>query len=297
MTPLPTHILAGYLGAGKTTTLNHLLRHAQGQRLAVLVNDFGEVNIDAALVEGADGDVLALAGGCICCAYGADLLSTLRHVTARQPRPDALIIECSGVALPAAVARTARLAAEVDVQAIVVLADAQTARERAADRFVGDVVMQQLQAADLVLLNKTDELDEAALADCLAWLHAQLPGTPVLPGAHGQWPPEVVLGPRAVRTHDEHQPTRMLSAASGITKTHTEQPFVAELQQHAASVVLDELVAELTAPEARVLRAKGFVQAVDGFSYLLQLVGSRATWRPAPAPAGLLGQLVVIRRR
>ena len=76
--PLPVTVLGGYLGAGKTTVLNHLLRHAGGRGIAVLVNDFGEIAIDAALIESREGDVLALAGGCVCCSIGGDLVRALR---------------------------------------------------------------------------------------------------------------------------------------------------------------------------------------------------------------------------
>jgi hypothetical protein len=90
---IPTLILGGYLGAGKTTLVNHLLRHANGRRIAVMVNDFGELTIDADLIEGADGKVLALAGGCVCCSFGSDLVGALQDVSRRDPPPDLILIE------------------------------------------------------------------------------------------------------------------------------------------------------------------------------------------------------------
>ena len=93
----PTLIVGGYLGAGKTTLVNHLLRNAGGRRIAVMVNDFGELTIDADLIEGAEGSVLALAGGCVCCSFGSDLLGALQDVLQRQPQPDLILIETSGV--------------------------------------------------------------------------------------------------------------------------------------------------------------------------------------------------------
>ena len=95
--PLPTVVIGGYLGAGKTTLVNHLLRHADGRRVAVLVNDFGDVNIDADLIEGADAGVLSLSGGCLCCSFGDDLVGTLLALQRRQPPPDVVLIELSGV--------------------------------------------------------------------------------------------------------------------------------------------------------------------------------------------------------
>ena len=104
---LPVTVIGGYLGAGKTTLVNHLLRHAGGRRIAVLVNDFGALPIDADLIEARDGDLLAIAGGCVCCSYGSDLMDALAALLERSPRPDHLVIETSGVALPGSVARSA----------------------------------------------------------------------------------------------------------------------------------------------------------------------------------------------
>ena len=106
--PLPAVVVGGWLGAGKTTLVNHLLRHAGGRRIAVLVNDFGEVSIDADLIVGAEGGLLSLAGGCMCCSWGDDLFGTLARLRAREPAPEVLLVETSGVAQPAAVARLHR---------------------------------------------------------------------------------------------------------------------------------------------------------------------------------------------
>jgi G3E family GTPase len=159
--PLPTVVLGGWLGAGKTTLLNHWLREAGGLRLAVLVNDFGEISIDADLIVGADGDVISLAGGCICCAVGSDLFGALRRMTERQPRPDLLLVETSGVALPAAVARTVRLVPGIEVRAVVVLVDGLAWHGHLRDRYVADTVRQQVAEADLLVLTKLDAADPA----------------------------------------------------------------------------------------------------------------------------------------
>ena len=105
-TPIPVSIVGGYLGAGKTTLVNHLLRERGGRRIAVLVNDFGDLSIDDALIEARDGALLRLAGGCICCSFGSDLLAALQQLLALQAPPDHVLVECSGVALPSAVARS-----------------------------------------------------------------------------------------------------------------------------------------------------------------------------------------------
>lgn len=95
-------VIGGYLGAGKTTLVNHLLREREGRRIAVLVNDFGELSIDDDLIESTDGNVMRLAGGCVCCSFGSDLVAALMVMPDMLPRPEHILIETSGVALPGA---------------------------------------------------------------------------------------------------------------------------------------------------------------------------------------------------
>ena len=293
--PVPATVIGGYLGAGKTTLVNRLLREAAGRRIAVLVNDFGEVSIDAALIEGADGQVLSLAGGCVCCAFGADLVGTLRSVLARVPAPDHVLIETSGVALPAAVARTARLVPGLLLEGIVVLADAQAVRETAQDRYVGETVRQQLADADLLLLSKADLVDAAAREALADWLRALAPAAPVVEAAHGQGAAALVLG----------LPVRC--AAPGAEPAHAARPLraapaatpAAELFEHGihrfdAPVDVPALAARLTAAGSGVLRAKGLLRAQDGSPVLLQVVGRRATVTSAPAAGAADGALAPV---
>ena len=167
---LPTLVIGGYLGAGKTTLVNHLLRHASGQRIAVLVNDFGDINIDADLIRGQFGDVLELSGGCVCCSFGADLVGALMRVSARIPAPDVVLIETSGVAMPAAVARSARLVPGLSVLGVVAVWGGMTGQAQAQGLYVGGRWMQQIQEADLLLLNKVDLLSSAELIQTQTWL-------------------------------------------------------------------------------------------------------------------------------
>jgi len=205
---VPAVVIGGYLGAGKTTLVNHLLRaeaaRAGGRRIAVLVNDFGEVSIDADLIEGQEGAVLSLAGGCVCCSFGADLVGTLNTVLARVPPPDVVLVETSGVGLPAAVARTPALVPRLAVRGGVVVADAWQLPAQVADRYVGDTVRQQLQEADLLLLSKLDLLAAHEAAALQAWLHERVRpwAAPWVPAPHGRVAPDVVLGVR-LRERDE----------------------------------------------------------------------------------------------
>src|SRR5678816_1849074 len=98
--PVPILLVAGFLGVGKTTVVNHLLAHAQGRRIAAVVNDFGAINIDAELIAGASDGVVSLSNGCICCSLEGDLLRTLAALLRRDPRPEFIVIETSGIADP-----------------------------------------------------------------------------------------------------------------------------------------------------------------------------------------------------
>jgi len=170
---IPVTVIGGYLGAGKTTCVNDLLAAEHGLRLAVLVNDFGAVNVDAGLIAEHGGDTMALTNGCVCCAIADDLGAALQAQVARQPPPDRIVIEASGVADPARVMRLAGNWPGCRPAGTAVLADAATIRERARDKFVGGLVVQQMQAADLLVLNKLDLLTKEESGPLRAWVRAQ----------------------------------------------------------------------------------------------------------------------------
>lgn len=282
---LPCVLIGGWLGAGKTTLVNQLLRQADGRRLAVLVNDFGDLGIDADLITGAGDEVLELAGGCVCCSYGADLVGTLRRVAARAPRPDALLIETSGVADPAAVARTLRLLPELALDTTVVLADAPRLAALAADRYVGDTVRAQLAAADLLVLNKADGLDDTARAA----LQPLLPAARCIDTVQAALPIELVLGLRAEPAASATPHTRPLRAPTAAAGR-----FVSRSALLPAPQDPPVLAQRLAAGAPGVLRAKGLVTDGDGRRWLLQVVGRDARLTPAPDSARGPDRLAVI---
>ena len=283
----PTLIVGGYLGAGKTTLVNHLLRNAGGRRIAVMVNDFGELTIDADLIEGAEGSVLALAGGCVCCSFGSDLLGALQDVLQRQPQPDLIWIETSGVALPAAVARSARLLPGLSIDGIVLMLDAETVRQRSADPYVGDLVRQQLLDADLLILNKTELCTPTALAELTAWLPSMTTaGTPVVPAHQARVPPELVLGFHADWAADPEGATGTTGASGAALARWAAQPigqllapasdrFVNEMLLLSAPLDPKSLLQGLIDPTVGVVRAKGWLTDLAGQRHLLQQVGRR----------------------
>ncbi len=184
-------VIGGYLGAGKTTLLNHILR-VSDERVAVLVNDFGSINIDNDLVAKHDGDTIALTNGCICCSMSDGFGAALEAVRALPHQPHRIIVEASGVAEPAGVAAYAH-APGLRLDGVIVVADAETVQAKANDRFVGDIVQSQLQQADIILLNKADLVDEKSLVATTSWIAMQWPGAVVIPCAHAEIPTTVLL--------------------------------------------------------------------------------------------------------
>ena len=153
---IPLTVIGGFLGAGKTTLLNHLLAQKSGLRFAVVVNDFGDLSVDGDLLANHGGETIELANGCICCTMGDDLFLTLMQLVRQDDPPEHILVEASGVADPRPITNIAVLHNDLTPDAVIVLADAELIEERADDQYVGDTVLHQLAAADLIILNKCD---------------------------------------------------------------------------------------------------------------------------------------------
>lgn len=288
---VPVTVIGGYLGAGKTTLVNHLLRTAEGLRLAVLVNDFGALPIDRDLIVGGDGDdggdTLEISGGCICCSYGSDLMEALLELPRRRPGIDRVLIETSGVALPGMVASAVGLLQGYTLDGTVVLADAETVRHQAADAYIGDTITRQLAAADLVILNRCDLVTGAARDETVRWAEGETPNGRVVPAERSVVPAELVLG---LRGGAGERASSLLRTPGGIAASLLYESLELELDR---AVDVGRLARALTAPDSGVLRAKGFLQDKDGRLVILQVVGRRFEITDAPA-AATPGTLVVI---
>lgn len=255
----PLTVISGYLGAGKTTLINKLVAQDHGLNLLVIVNDFGAINIDAELIARADGEQIALTNGCVCCSMDQDLVRALQDALARQPRPDQIIVEASGIADPASIAQIAGQEGDLGYPAIVTLVDAENAPALLADELAAPQLKQQITAADLVLLTKTDDPDPALLAT----LKEAGARTPVVPGDTplAELLFDVVPLPRG----------RTVAAHPGYATW-----------QHDSDIVLDRraLGDKLAARPEGLYRLKGFVQTSGG-GYELHVVGQNVEARRA----------------
>lgn len=257
--PIPFTVIGGFLGAGKTTLLNRLLRGAEGRRFAVLVNDFGALDIDGGLVAAHGGDTIALANGCLCCTIGDSLVTTLLDLLERPERFDHIVVEASGVADPGRIADLAVLEPRLSRDGVIVVVDAAQARERAADRRVGDTVMRQIQAADLLLLNKTDLAPDLAAMRC--WLSTQA-AAPILEACRADVPLDLLFG------LDRHGATAALPPSDRFESWSYQWPEPVERA---------DLLAMLREAPGEILRAKGIVRFADAPDRraVVHLVGRR----------------------
>ena len=163
MTGIPLTVIGGYLGAGKTTLINQILREPQGKRYLVMVNDFGAINVDASLLVSADEDTIQLSNGCVCCTMGADLFLAIGDVLDGDMRPDHIVIEASGIADPAKIANVAVAEPDLVYQGIITVVDGANILDQLVDRFVGDQVRDQIRVADLLYVSKTELNDHLSM--------------------------------------------------------------------------------------------------------------------------------------
>lgn len=292
---IPITVIGGYLGAGKTTLVNALLRRVDGRRLGVVVNDFGELGIDAevlraALDEPTDGEALPgvpivnLANGCVCCTLGDDLRSTLDELAAVEPRLHQIVIEASGVADPAVAAAWGTVPGFAPA-GVVVLAPADAVMTNASDRYVGGEVIRQIVGADLVIVTKSDVCGQDQVDRVVDWIGTHTLA-PVVMAVDGDVDSNLVLGP----------PNDLGVARQGSV---VEQSHHVDVGGHVTwstptrVVAADDLDAFLAALPAGVLRLKGFVDVRDHTGdvdpRLVQVVGRTVSVVSArsPGPRGL----------
>jgi G3E family GTPase len=287
MQAIPVTILTGFLGAGKTTLLNRILHAEHGLRVAVLVNDFGSINIDSQLVVGLEGETISLANGCICCTIRGDLLATVGQILQRPEKPEYIIIEASGVSDPWAVAETfmlPNLRERIALDGVITLVDAEQVRSQ---QHYDDLIVDQISAADIVVLSKVDLVDTAQLASVEAWVRQIVPPARILHAVNGNVPFELLLG---VGRYKLDAPARAHSHAHDPDHVHDEHCDHDHEHDHSAAfstwayvrdqpLALKALRKTVLELPATIFRAKGLVYLAEAPQRraIFQTVGTRIT--------------------
>jgi G3E family GTPase len=284
---VPLTILTGFLGAGKTTLLNRILRGDHGLRMAVMVNDFGAINIDAELIVGVEDDLLSLSNGCICCSLRDDLAAAARELLRRPDPPEYLVIEASGVSDPVKVALTflqPEMRELVRIDSLITVVDAEHVRDTLVyERLIHD----QITAADIIVLNKIDLVTDLDRASIQADIQRIAPRARVLPAVEADAPLNLLLDigrtnmPRDIasdRADDDELGHRHGDHGAAFSTWHSETDLPLSLravQRH------------LKRLPTGVFRAKGVLYLADlpEARAIVQLVGKRLSVIPG-APWG-----------
>jgi cobalamin biosynthesis protein CobW len=307
MHKIPVTVITGFLGAGKTTLVRHLLQNNQGRRIAVLVNEFGEIGIDGDLLrqcqicdedEAPDSNILELANGCLCCTVQEEFLPTMQELLKRRDRLDCILIETSGLALPKPLIQAFRwpeIRNGATVDGVVTVVDCEAL---AAGQFVGnlealeaqrqaddsidhetpiaELFEDQLACADMVLLTKTDRVDAATQAKIHKYLQQELPqGIKIVPCNQGEISPDVLLGFNAAveddldnrHSHHDHEAEHDHDEDINAIQIITAQTFE-------PTVLVDRL--KTLVQQQEIYRIKGFVAVPNkSMRLVLQGVGQR----------------------
>ena len=300
---VPVTVVTGFLGSGKTTLIRHLISNANGKKLAVLVNEFGSEGVDGEILKScADANcpaenIVELANGCICCTVADDFIPAMEQLLSRQVKPDHILIETSGLALPKPLLKAfdwPEIRSRITVDGVIALADAEAVAagrfapdpaaveaQRAADENLdhetplSEVFEDQIACADIVLLTKADLAGEKGLEAAKAAISAEMPRrVPMLAIVDGVVDARVILGLEAAAEDDlaarpSHHDGEDEHEHNDFASVVIELPEIRDLDRLVASV-------QRLAREQNVLRAKGYI-AVAGkpMRLLLQAVGER----------------------
>ncbi len=277
MNKIPVSLLAGFLGAGKTTLLNRILNEHHGLRIGVLVNDFGAISIDAQLITNIEGETISLANGCVCCTIRDDLVNAILQLITTDTPPDYIVTEISGVSDPEsaamALAMSTKIAAKIALDSIITVVDAEQVLE--LDNINEKLAIDQIEVADIIVINKTDLVSVERLQQVRLWLENAAPQARMIEATYGQVPMELIFGVAEVlsvswnktKLNPRHKHTDHGDIFSSYTWT-ADQPLAFQTIYHAFKTL-----------PLSIFRAKGILQLreVDDKRVVLQMVGKRVT--------------------
>lgn len=325
MTKIPVSIITGFLGSGKTTLISQLMQNPQGKRLAVIVNEFGDVGVDGDILKSCaipncpEENIMELANGCICCTVADDFIPTIEALMALDPQPDHILIETSGLALPKPLLKAfdwPDIRSRITVDGVIALADAEAVAagqfapdlaaveaQRAADDQLdhetplSEVFEDQVACADIILLTKSDLADADKKAQAKEMIAEAAPRPlPVIEVIDGDIDPRLILGLEAAAEDDM---AARPSHHDGVPE-HDHEDFDSAVFDIPELEHADDVVAriERLAKEEHILRVKGYA-VVSGkpMRLLVQAVGSRVRTqfdRMWAADEQKRGRLVVI---
>ena len=261
---IPLTLISGYLGTGKTTLINNLLRSTK-KKIALLVNDFGDVNIDESLIEARTDSVLSIAGGCVCCSYGNELIETLESMNSNEVLPDHIVLEASGIALPSKIIQTISLMDFLAFHGTVLLTDASRLRSQLNDIYISDTISLQIEQHDLLVLNKTDLLKEDELSKCIDTLSKRF---------------EIRKFLKTVNAHIKEKDMLLDFAPSEKNKSDKiklekklAHEFISSTIKPTGTINADALSTLLRDPIYNIERAKGFFKNKKGETCTIQYDG------------------------
>ncbi len=324
-TKIPTTIVTGFLGAGKTSLIKHVMENAGDRRIALLINEFGDVGVDGAILKSCSNEacpeaaIIELPNGCICCTVADDFLPAMEKILAMEGSFDHIIIETSGLALPKPLVKAfdwQEIRSRLTVDGVIAVVDTPAVfagdfvEDIAAidkqkeeigllehDNPLAEVYEDQLLCADMVILNKTDQITAENITKVKADIEQEIKrGVPVIEAAHGRISPDILLGIKAAAEED---------IANRISHHDTEEEhdhedfesFVLKLPELADIEALHNKIITV-AEHYGVLRVKGFVR-VGGrpLRYLVQAVGRRVSGHFEAKPSLEAGNIVIIGRK
>ncbi len=274
--PIPMTVIGGYLGAGKTTLVNRILARANGLRILVLVNDFGDINIDAQLIRAQGEDVIELSNGCVCCSIEGDFYAALGRVIDRNPQPDLILVEASGVSNPKRIADVARTEKGLTYNGVVTVIDTADFLRQQADPMIGQQIRQQVTESDVLYLSQKKPIPEG--------LNAALVSLSNAPICTSQDTEEGFLALLS---------TSARASATGPAGTQPVRhpQYATWSNQSETRFKLPALRSKLSSRPSGAFRLKGFLHREGGGSYAVQVVGKTVQISRGPedlAHAGLV---------